>query len=101
MRIKAYNSIGNMIFFGFMAFTGALFPLSVLPTPIRYFCMIIPFTYLNDVTRHAALGTQTVLPQTVEYAVAIVAAVSIMIFGFVTFNRIERDARMRGSIASN
>lgn len=101
MRIKAYNSVGNMIFFGFMIFTGALFPITVLPTPIRYFSMAIPFTYLNDIMKHAALGTQTILPETLEYPVAILAAIGMLIFGFVAFNRIERDARIQGSIATS
>jgi ABC-2 type transport system permease protein len=101
IRIKAYNSVGNVIFFGYMILTGALFPITVMPTPVRYFSMIIPFTYLNDIMRHAALGTQTILPETLEYAVAILSAVGIMIFGFVAFNKIERDARMKGSIATS
>jgi len=101
MRIKAYNSIGNMIFFGYMIFTGALFPITVLPQPLRYFAMIIPFTYLNDIMRHAALGTTTILPPTLEYPLSILAAVGILIFGFVAFNKIEQDARVKGSIATS
>jgi len=101
MRIKAYNSIGNMIFFGYMILTGALFPITVLPTPVRYFSMVIPFTYLNDVMRHAALGTPTILPVTLEYAAAVVSSLFMMAFGFVAFNRIEQDARVKGSIATS
>jgi len=101
MRIKAYNSIGNMIFFGYMILTGALFPIAVLPTPVRYFSMLIPFTYLNDVMRHAALGTPTIFPVTVEYAAAVVSSLFMMVFGFVAFNRIEQDARIKGSIATS
>jgi len=101
MRIKAYNSIGNVIFFGYMILTGALFPIAVLPTPVRYFSMLIPFTYLNDLMRHAALGTSMILPETLEYIVAILAAVGMLIFGFVAFNRIEQGARVRGSIATS
>jgi len=101
IRIKAYNSVGNMIFFGYMILTGPLFPISVLPTPIRYFSMAIPFTYLNDIMKHAALGTQTILPLTVEYPVTIAAAVGMLIFGFVAFNWIEREARIQGSIATS
>ena len=101
MRIKAYNSIGNVIFFGYMIFTGALFPIAVLPQPIRYFSMLIPFTYLNDLMRHAALGTSMILPETLEYIVTILAAVGMLIFGFVAFNKIEQGARVRGSIATS
>lgn len=101
MRIKAYNSIANVIFFGYMILTGAFFPIAVLPGPVRYFSMIIPFTYLNDVMRHAALGTPTILPSTLEYVAAVVASLFMLVFGFVSFNRIEQDARVKGSIASS
>ena len=101
MRIKAYNSIGNLIFFGYMIFTGALFPVAVLPQPARYFSMLIPFTYLNDIMRHAALGTPTMLPASLEYPLAILAAVGMLTFGFVAFNKIEQDARVKGSIATS
>jgi ABC-2 type transport system permease protein len=101
MRIKAYNSIGNLIFFGYMILTGALFPVAVLPQPVRYFSMLIPFTYLNDLMRYAALGTPTILPTNLEYVLAILAAVGMLIFGFVAFNKIEQDARVRGSIATS
>jgi len=101
MRIKSYNSVGNTIFFGYMIVTGALFPISVLPTPIRYFSMLIPFTYLNDLMRNAALGTPTILPETFEYALAIALAVATLIFGFVAFNRIEQEARAKGNIATS
>jgi len=101
MRIKAYNSIGNIIFFGYMILTGALFPITVLPRPVLDFAMLLPFTYLNDIMRHAALGTPLLLPETVEYVVAILAAVGLMVFGFVAFNRIEQDARVKGSIATS
>jgi ABC-2 type transport system permease protein len=101
MRIKAYNSIGNIIFFGYMILTGALFPVTVLPTPVLDFAMLLPFTYLNDIMRHAALGTPLILPETIEYVVAILAAVGLMVFGFIAFNRIEQDARVKGSIATS
>ena len=101
IRIKAYNSIGNAIFFGYMIFTGALFPINVLPQPVRYFSMLIPFTYLNDLMRHAALGTTMILPETWEYVVSVLAAVGMLIIGFVAFNMIEQNARVKGSIATS
>ena len=101
LRIKSYNSIGNIFFFGFMILTGALFPITILPKPVRYLSMLIPFTYFNDLTRYAALGTQTILPEFLEYVIAIFAAVGMLIVGFVAFNLIERDARIKGSIATS
>ena len=101
MRIKAYNSVGNLIFFGYMILTGALFPVTLIPQPVRYISLVIPFTYLNDIMRHAALGTTMLLPENLEYATAIIASLFLLVFGFVAFNKIEQDARVKGSIATS
>lgn len=101
MRIKSYNTISNLVFFGYMALTGALFPIDVIPIPIRYVSMAIPFTYFNDLVRHSALATPTVLPLALEYAVAILLSACMLIFGFAAFRKIEDEARVRGTIASS
>ena len=55
MRIKSYNTLSNIVFFGYMILTGALFPIYVIPLPFRYISMAIPFTYFIDLMRNAAL----------------------------------------------
>ncbi len=101
IQIKSYNTISNLIFFGYMILTGALFPISVIPTPFRYVCMAIPFTYFIDLMRHAALATPTILSPTLEYPVAVILAISMLVVGFFIFNKVEESARMRGSIATS
>ncbi len=101
MRIKSYNTVANLIFFGYMILTGALFPVTVIPMPVRYVSLGIPFTYFNDLMRHAALGTGTLLPLTLEYVVGILLAATLLFVGFVAFNRIEKDARIHGSIGTS
>ena len=101
MKLKSFQAISNLIFFGYIILTGALFPVSLIPTPVRYVSLVIPFTYLNDIMRHAALGTATILPETLEYGVAILAALLMLMIGFVAFNRIEKEARAKGSIATS
>jgi len=101
LKIKSYNTVSNLIFFGYMILTGALFPVTVIPTPFRYICMAIPFTYFIDLIRHAALATPTILPAATEYLIAIALAVSMLFVGFFVFNKIEEDARKRGSIATS
>ena len=101
MKLKSFQAISNLIFFGYIILTGALFPVSLIPTPVRYVSLVIPFTYLNDIMRHAALGTATILPDALEYGVAILAALLMLMIGFVAFNQIEKQARARGSIATN
>ena len=101
MRMKSFSSISNMIFFGYIILTGALFPITLIPIPVRYISMIIPFTYLNDIMRHAALGTATILPEALEYVVAILASLLMLVVGFIAFNQIEKDARAKGIIATS
>jgi ABC-2 type transport system permease protein len=101
MRIKSYNTLSNLVFFGFMILTGALFPVTVIPMPFRYVSLAIPFTYFNDLMRHAALGSPTLFPSTPEFAVAVLLSISMLLVGFFTFNEIEKEARFRGSIGTS
>ena len=101
IRIKSYNTVSNLVFFGYMILTGALFPVTVIPTPIRYLSMIIPFTYFNDIVRYAALATPTILPVTLEYVIAALLSLFMLFAGFYAFKKIESEARARGTIATN
>jgi len=101
MKLKSYNTISNLFFFGYMILTGALFPVTVVPVPFRYVCMAIPFTYFIDLMRHAALATPTLLAASIEYPTAILLAVSMLIVGLFVFNRVEESVRVSGSIATS
>lgn len=101
MRIKSYNTLSNLVFFGYMILTGALFPVTVIPMPFRYLSLAIPFTYFNDLMRHAALGSPTLFPQALEYVAAVLLSISMLLVGFVTFNKIEEEARIQGSIGTS
>jgi ABC-2 type transport system permease protein len=101
MRLKAYNTVANLVFFSYMILTGALFPVTVIPFPFRYISLAIPFTYFIDLMRHAALLTPTLLPESWEYLAGILVALSMLFVGFTVFNWIEKDARNRGTIATN
>lgn len=101
MRIKSYNTISNLVFFGYMILCGALFPITVIPMPFRYVSMAIPFTYFIDLMRHAALSTPTILPEVLEYVVSSLLSISMLMVGFVAFNKVEEDARRQGSIGTS
>jgi ABC-2 type transport system permease protein len=101
MRIKSYNTISNLVFFGYMILTGALFPVTVIPMPFRYLSLALPFTYFNDLMRNAALGTPTIFPNVLEFVAAVLLSISMLLVGFFTFNEIEKEARSRGSIGTS
>ncbi len=101
MRIKSYNTISNLVFFGYMILTGALFPIEVLPEPVRYVSMVIPFTYFNDLIRHAAFSTPTILPELLEYVVAGMLSIMMLAAGLFAFSRIVEEARVRGAISTS
>ena len=100
MRIKSYNTLSNIVFFGYMILTGALFPIDVIPIPFRYISMAIPFTYFIDLMRNAALSTSTILPAPTEYFMATILAFSMLLIGFAAFNKIEEQARVKGTISA-
>jgi len=101
MRIKSYNTIANLVFFGYMIICGALFPITVIPMPFRYVSMAIPFTYYIDLMRHAAFSTPTILSEVLEYTASALLSVSMLLVGFIAFNKIEESARKQGSIATS
>jgi ABC-2 type transport system permease protein len=101
MRMKSYNTISNLVFFGYMILTGALFPIIVIPMPVRYLSMVIPFTYFNDLVRHGALATPTILPETYEYVLATLLSISMVLVGLFAFRKIEEEARVRGTLATS
>ena len=101
MKLKSYNTLSNLVFFGYMILTGALFPVTIIPIPFRYISLAIPFTYFIDLMRHAALLTPTILPVFLEYVAGVLVAVVMLLVGFITFNWIEKDARERGTIATS
>jgi ABC-2 type transport system permease protein len=101
MRMKSYNTLSNLVFFGYMILTGALFPITSIPMPFRYISMAIPFTWFIDLMRHAAIESPTILPETLEYLAAALLSVSMLIVGFVAFDKIEEEARIRGTIATS
>lgn len=101
MRIKSHNTIANLVFFGYMIICGALFPITVIPMPFRYVSMAIPFTYYIDLMRHAAFSTPTILSEVLEYTASALLSVSMLLVGFIAFNKIEESARKHGSIATS
>jgi ABC-2 type transport system permease protein len=101
LRMKAFSSMSNLIFFGYIILSGALFPVTVIPMPARYLSLAIPFTYFNDLMRHAALGTPTILPVSLEYIAAVLLSISMLLVGFVGFNKIEEEARNRGTVGTS
>jgi hypothetical protein len=51
--------------------------------------------------RHAAIQSSTIMPETLEYLAATLLSISMLLVGFVAFNKIEEEARVRGSIATS
>lgn len=101
MRIKSYNTLSNLVFFGYMILTGALFPITMIPMPFRYVSMGIPFTWFIDLMRHAAIESPTIMPESLEFLAATLLSISMLLVGFVAFNKIEEEARVRGTIATS
>ena len=100
-RIKSYNTLSNLVFFGYMILAGPLFPVNFIPMPFRLVSLAIPFTYFIDLMRHAALATSPLLPESLEIALAAALSISMLFVGLLAFKKIEQGARVRGSIATS
>lgn len=77
-------------------FSGVVFPLTILPTPVLAATFLLPSTWGLDLVRHLTLGTRTLAPLPV--ASAALAASSLLWWwaGRLVFARAERAAQVSG-----
>lgn len=80
-------------------FSGVVFPLTILPTPVLAATFVLPSTWGLDLVRHLVLGTRT-LAAVPTACVALVATSALWwAAGRVVFARAERAAQCNGILA--
>ena len=97
--------IGDVVASGFFLFTGAIFPLEVLPNFLRPIGYILPITYWLELIRRALVGTVAEAFPTFTMLsnaqLLIILLVSSLVFGLAAifvFRRCDHQARERGLI---
>jgi ABC-2 type transport system permease protein len=98
MVMREANTLTDVGSFLVQIFSGANFPVTVLPRWLLPIALALPLTYGFDAVRGILLNTNTLLPIMLEYAVMLVFMVAMIAIGLLAFRRLERYVRQRGTL---
>lgn len=73
-----------------------IFPVALLPLPLRVLSYLFPFTYGADLLRSLLAGSRTLLPAHIEVLVLAAMAITLPVLGWWSMVRLERSARASG-----
>ncbi len=98
MVMREANTLTDVGSFLVQIFSGANFPVTVLPRWLLPVALALPLTYGFDAVRGILLNTHTLLPIVLEYVVMLVFMVAMIAIGLLAFRRLERYVRQRGTL---
>ena len=98
MVMREANTLTDVGSFLVQIFSGADFPVTVLPKWLLPIALALPLTYGFDAIRGVLIGTNTLLPIILEYIVMLVFMVVMIAIGLLAFRRLERYVRQRGTL---
>lgn len=98
MVIREANTLTDVGSFLVQIFSGADFPVTVLPKWLLPVALALPLTYGFDAVRGILLNTHTLLPIALEYVVMLVFMAAMIAIGLLAFRRLERYVRQRGTL---
>src|SRR5512139_1159526 len=96
--VREANTLTDVGSFLVQIFSGANFPVTVLPKWLLPIALALPLTYGFDAVRGILLNTNTLLPIILEYVVMLVFMVTMIAIGLLAFRRLERSVRQRGTL---
>jgi len=85
---EGFNLIVSFLIFPLFFLSGALFPISNLPSWLSIFTVLNPVTYAVDGMRGAILGMST-FPVLLDFAVLAAFATGMMVIGSIAFSRMK------------
>lgn len=85
---EGFNLIVSFLVFPLFFLSGALFPISNLPSWLSIFTALNPVTYAVDGMRGALLGLST-FPVLLDFAVLFAFAAGMMVIGSIAFSRMK------------
>lgn len=85
---EGFNLIVSFLVFPLFFLSGALFPISNLPSWLSLFTALNPVTYAVDGMRGVLLGMST-FPVLLDFAVLLAFAVGMMVIGSIAFSRMK------------
>ena len=98
MVMREANTLTDVGSFLVQIFSGANFPVTVLPKWLLPIALALPLTYGFDAVRGILLNTNTLLPIMLEYVIMLVFMVAMIAIGLLAFRRLERYVRQRGTL---
>ncbi len=98
MVMREANTLTDVGSFLVQIFSGANFPVTVLPKWLLPIALALPLTYGFDAVRGILLDTNTLLPIVLEYIVMLIFMATMIAIGLLAFRRLERYVRQRGTL---
>jgi ABC-2 type transport system permease protein len=98
MLMREANTLTDVGSFLVQIFSGANFPVTVLPRWLLPIALALPLTYGFDAIRGILLDTNTLLPILLEYIIMLVFMAAMIAIGLWAFRRLERIVRQRGTL---
>jgi ABC-2 type transport system permease protein len=98
MVMREANTLTDVGSFLVQIFSGANFPVTVLPRWLLPIALALPLTYGFDAIRGVLLNTNTLLPIILEYLIMLVFMAVMIAIGLLAFRRLERHVRQRGTL---
>jgi ABC-2 type transport system permease protein len=105
MMARHFWSLGDAIAGGLFLFSGAIFPLDVLPAALRPLGFIFPVTYWLEAARRALLGPQAALfPTFARFSdaslvgILVVYSIALLLFSSLFYSWSLRRAKEKGLI---
>jgi len=99
--MREANTMVDVSSFLVQLFSGANFPVSVLPRWLLPISLALPLTYGFDAVRGILLGTRTLLPVNTEILLLLIFMVLMILFGLWVFRLLERNVRRRGTLGQH
>jgi ABC-2 type transport system permease protein len=98
MVMREANTLTDVGSFLTQIFSGANFPVTVLPKWLLPIALALPLTYGFDAIRGVLLSTNTLLPIILEYVIMLIFMVAMIAIGLLAFRKLERSVRQRGTL---
>jgi ABC-2 type transport system permease protein len=75
---------------------GMFFPITVLPTFLRWISYLFPFSWGLDIMRYLLMNTNTIIDIKTEYIILSILSLFYLITGIISFKLLETKSRKQG-----
>jgi ABC-2 type transport system permease protein len=101
LMIREANTLVDLSSWMVQVFSGADFPVTILPKWLLPISLLIPLTYGLDAARGVLLKTNTILPIGTEIVLLVIFMFVMLWLGSWIFHRVERRVRMLGTLGQH